>query len=349
MIDAMRMLLKSAVESEIFPGCVVGIRSGAEQSVIACGNYTYDSNSEPVNENSIYDVASITKAIPVSCLALKLIDEGKLRRHQRLIEIIPELAGTYKEMITIDNLLTQTLDFDFRLSKCKDMQPEQILKTVFEADLRSCPGLGYSYANATSILLGIAIERCCGKDLASIAQDTFFTPLGMDTTTFFPENLCRDNIAPSEDDPWRGRVIRGEVHDESTWALRPKVVGAAGLFSTVPDLMKFMDMLINGGEVNGKRYLSSSIVSQMYTNQLPSGNLSVGFGWELNQKSFMGNYCSKTAFGKTGFTGCSIVIDVEKQKGCILLSNHVYPRRRPDRSVINRIRCKLCDILWKAV
>lgn len=346
MVDSIRKLLNNGIENKVFPGCVAGVRYGTKQQIVACGNHTYDSDSKPVNKNTVYDVASITKAVPVSCLALKLIDDGKLGRRQRLIEFIPELAGAYKDIITIDNLLTQTLDFDFRLSQCKNLSSEQIIKKVLEVDLKSRPGLSYSYANATSILLGIAIERCFGSDLAQIANDTFFTPLKMDSTTFYPQNFNREIIAPTEYDSWRGRVIQGEIHDESTWALRPKVVGAAGLFSTVPDLMKFMDMLLNGGVLNGKKYLSPQIISQMYTNQLPGSNQCVGLGWELNQKSFMGSNCSVTALGKTGFTGCSIVADIKKQSGYVLLSNHVYPERKPDRTDINRIRSQLGDMVW---
>jgi len=346
MVDSIRKLLNNGIENKVFPGCVAGVRYGTKQQIVACGNHTYDSDSKPVNKNTVYDVASITKAVPVSCLALKLIDDGKLGRRQRLIEFIPELAGAYKDIITIDNLLTQTLDFDFRLSQCKNLSSEQIIKKVLEVDLKSRPGLSYSYANATSILLGIAIERCFGSDLAQIANDTFFTPLKMDSTTFYPQNFNREIIAPTEYDSWRGRVIQGEIHDESTWALRPKVVGAAGLFSTVPDLMKFMDMLLNGGEVSGKKYLSPEMISQMYTSQLPGSNQWIGLGWELNQKSFMGSNCSVTALGKTGFTGCSIVADIKKQSGYVLLSNHVYPERKPDRTDINRIRSQLGDMIW---
>jgi CubicO group peptidase (beta-lactamase class C family) len=81
----------------------------------------------------------------------------------------------------------------------------------------------------------------------------------------------------------------------------------------------------------------------MYTNQLSGKDQCTGLGWELNQKSFMGKFCSESAFGKTGFTGCSIVIDPLKKAAVVLLSNHTFPRRLGNRDIINEVRCKLAD------
>ena len=212
------------------------------------GNCSYDSDSPMVGEHTVYDVASITKSVPTACLALKLVEERRMKLKSPLVDFVPEYEGTFRDEIRIEHLLTHTLDFDFRMSDKKDLAPEKILESVFKADLRTPPGTTFSYANATSILLGLVIERVIGESLDIAAGRMLFSPLMMEHTTFFPEKLDCADIAPTEDDPWRGRIICGEVHDESAWALRTiMTTGSAGLFSTIADLVRFLSMLLNRG------------------------------------------------------------------------------------------------------
>ncbi len=347
MIDQIRKDLQAAIDAHVFPGCVAGVYSRNRSQVIALGHLTYDSDSPSVTEETIYDVASITKAIPVSSLALKLLNDHLIYTSDQLVSYLPQFSGSYREKILIQHLLTQTLSFKFRLSDCKDLQSAEIMQKILTADFDYPPGTCFSYANATSILLGLVLEHCTGKTLDQAAAEFFFEPLSMNRTSFDVSKLGSHNIAPTEIDSWRGKLIQGEVHDESAWALRPKVVGSAGLFSTVPDLLTFVQMLLEDGTYAGKRFFNPEIISQMYTNQLSGKDQCTGLGWELNQKSFMGKFCSESAFGKTGFTGCSIVIDPLKKAAVVLLSNHTFPRRLGNRDIINEVRCKLADTVWK--
>lgn len=349
MIDQIRKDLQAAIDAHVFPGCVAGVYFGNRSQVLALGHLTYDSDSPLVTEETIYDVASITKAIPVSSLALKLLNDHLFSDSDRLIRYLPQFSGSYREKILIQHLLTQTLSFKFRLSDCKDMQSAGIMQKILTADFGCPPGTCFSYANATSILLGLLLEQCTGKTLDQAAAEYFFEPLAMNRTSFDVSKFDSDVIAPTEIDSWRGKLIQGEVHDESAWALRPKVVGSAGLFSTVPDLLTFVQMLIEEGTYGGRRFFNSETIFQMYTNQLSGKDQWTGLGWELNQKSFMGRFCSESAFGKTGFTGCSVVIDPLKKAGVVFLSNHTYPRRRSSRDTINEIRCKIADNVWKRI
>ncbi len=348
MNEAIKNYLRRCIEEKLFPGCVVGTIIRGRQEIIASGNLTYDTGSPEVTENSVYDVASITKAIPTSCLALKLVEEGRIGLQSRLIDFVPEFEGAFRDQIRIEHLLMHTLDFNFRLSDKKALPPREILGSIFKARLRTSPGTAFCYANATSILLGLAVERICGMSLDKAAYHYFFGPLGMQTTTFFPEALNRSCIAPAEDDPWRGRVICGEVHDESAWALRPDVVaGSAGLFSAVPDLLRFLEMLINGGDSGGRRIFKPETVRLMHTNALPPElGFRAALGWELGQPEFMGIRCTASRFGKTGFTGCTFIADPSCNAGFVLLTNHTFPRRREDRSAINRARSALADMVF---
>jgi CubicO group peptidase (beta-lactamase class C family) len=147
---------------------------------------------------------------------------------------------------------------------------------------------------------------------------------------------------PTEIDPWRGREIRGEVHDESAWALRGiMTAGSAGLFSTVTDILKFLRMLIDGG----KSFFSPSIIEAMYTNQIPhiSGQCT-GLGWELNQE-YMGANRTASTFGKTGFTGTAVIMDRSRNAGLALLSNYTWPQRKPNRDLINEVRARIADLI----
>ncbi len=345
MIKKVTSLLEDAIRQRIFPGCAIAIIEENKKDVLTFGKYTYDSSALPVNENSIFDVASITKAIPVSSLALKLIELNKLNLDEPMVNFIPEYNGNYRTEIKVCHLLTQTLSFSFRLSECKNNPPDQILNCILNANLQAKPGQFYSYANATSILLGMVIERSSGLSLESAAKQYFFDPLEMDHTSFYPENFDRSCIVPTEIDKWRNGIVQGEVHDESAWALRPMVVGSAGLFSTIRDLSNFAQMLINEGNYRNNSILNKDTIKSIYQNQYSDSESSIGLGWELNQPETMGQQFSKCVFGKTGFTGCSIAISPLKKRAYIMLSNYLYPERRKDRSSINQIRRKLAEII----
>lgn len=349
MKDIIDSIITDAIDRKVFTGCTVATVCNGEVEKYAYGRYTYDNDSAPVNIDSIFDVASITKAIPVSSLALILIENGVLDLNDKMIRYVPEFNGSFRENITIWHLLTQTLHFNFRLFDCKSMPAAEIVKSIMNADLMSPPGSVSSYANATSILLGFVIERCTGQDLEILARKYFFEPMSMNATTFHPEIFPKERCVPTEVDKWRGRIIQGEVHDESAWALRPIIVGSAGLFSSISDLSKFLEMLVNKGTFRGKQIFKEDTVAKMYTNQLTEGqDGQTGLGWELNQQQSMGDICKEgSVFGKTGFTGCSIAVNPDTKSGYILLSNHLYPNRAPDRGRINEIRRSIAGAVLK--
>jgi CubicO group peptidase (beta-lactamase class C family) len=340
--------LDSCIAEKVFPGCTLGIIRQGSQDIITAGRLTYDPASPPALNDTVYDVASITKAVPTACLALGLVEQGTLSLSSRLADHVPECCGRYHDRIQLKHLLTHTLDFDFRLSDKKNLPPAAILKVICSSDLKSPPGDIYCYANATSILLGLMVERVTGTPLDVLAQTHFFGPLAMTSTTFFPDTLDRALIAPSEIDPWRGREIRGEVHDESAWALRPVLVaGSAGLFSTTPDLLRFLIMLLDGGESGGTRYFARDTIALMHTNALGSSlGTTVALGWELDQERFMGANRTDATFGKTGFTGCTIAADPQEKTGFVFLCNHTWPKRRKDNEEINRVRRGLADLIF---
>lgn len=353
----MRTILKDkisrAIEQKIFPGCVIGVvaKSG-QRMIMPFGHFTYESDSNAIKEDSIFDVASITKSIPTSSIVLKLIGEGKISIEDKLIDYVPEFNNSDRESVLIKHLLTYTLDYNrqLRLSDFKDKSPDEILQVIFNTEFISKPGKEFLYTNATAILMGLVAERAGGKKLDDMADTYFFKPLRMDHTSFHPDTFNKQEIVPTEFDDWRGRLIQGEVHDESAFTLRKKmVVGSAGLFSTVPDLLTFMEMVLSKGKYEGKEYIKEEMINLIYTNQLESIGKSAGLGWELNQPHYMGKYVTPNTFGKTGFTGCVVVGDMKKKAAVVILSNYTFPKRKENGDLINEIRRYIMDAVFQGL
>ena len=336
---------EKAIQERVFPGCVVGIvRKNGEREILPFGHFTYE-NSPAVEEDSMYDTASITKSIPTASLALMFIKSGRLDLTDRLIDYMPKYSNSYREEVTIKHLLTYTVDGP-QLSRLKNKTLDEILGLAYSYECANKPGSRFAYSNAPALLLGLVVERVGGNTLDKLAQEYFFGPLKMDSTTFFPgrNRAIYRPIAPTE---LNGQEeVRGIVHDESArvFAKAGKVVGHAGLFSTVPDILNFMEMLLHEGEFNNKRYFSPETIREMSTNQVSGLAQSTGLGWELNHP-FMGKYAGAHTFGKTGFTGASCVCDMEKGVAFAIFSNRTYPVRPKDRSAIDEFRADIADLI----
>ncbi|MCD8546836.1 beta-lactamase family protein [Candidatus Woesebacteria bacterium] len=222
----------------------------------------------------------------------------------------------------IEDLVAFRVPFQLQMSALKDLSAEEILDRVLTAPIehnwkdRPSREPAKEYINATSILLTKILERATSETLPNLAEQYFFKPLKMHHTTFFPTKLDHVNIAPTEIDPWRNRVIQGEVHDESAWKLQQLFTpGSAGLFSTATDLIEFARMLLLASSGEEENIFSATDVREM----------SEGLGWETQSDWLKGT--PPGTFGKTGFTGCHIAISPQTRKAVILLSNSTWPHR----------------------
>ena len=140
-------------------------------------------------------------------------------------------------------------------------------------------------------------------------------------------------------------------HDESAYvfAKENRAIGHAGLSSTAPDLLNFLEMLLREGELHGRRFFSNQILQDMRTNQISELGSFTGLGWELNQPRFMGKYCTEHTFGKKGFTGASVVCDIERGVAFVLLSNRTYPKRPANDTAINAFRSDIADVMLESM
>lgn len=312
-------------------------------------------------ENTVFDIASLTKVCPTSTLALSYILEGKLNLGDRVIDFIPELQTNYREDVRVFHLLTHSLDYRVPMKTLRTLPPEGILNALFTYQFEKAPGADFNYGNPASVLLGIILQRIAGKDLQQQGRERFFEPLGMTRSGWDPltrkwNRIPLEEIAPTEICSFRGREIRGEIHDESAWVLRKLYpVGSAGMFSCVPDLLKFVKMVLNDGmAVNAAgeeaRIAPAGILNMVSNNAFDKTvGACTALGWELAQGKFMGSRVSPRTFGKTGFTGASIVADAIAGAAAVLLCDFTYPHREPSADRIHAFRAALADAFFGAL
>lgn len=320
MEHAIAKLAHDAIADRCFPGCVVGIFHDGTSKILAHGQETYSSDSPEVRERSLYDLASITKVIPTATLALQFLDEGKLYLDDLLITYIPEYRTRDRDRVTIQHLFTYTLGNRLPLSHA-GTTPEEIFESVCTEDTVP-PGTVFNYSNTPAFLLGLVLERI-GGSLAKQA-DALFEEFGMRSATFAPRGAV-----PSEEG------IQDIVHDESAriFSRAQRIVGHAGLFASAPDLLSFLSHLLKHPD------------QRLMTNQIPHLNASVALGWELDQ-AWMGTQRTARTFGKTGFTGTSLLGDCDRNIGIVILSNRTYPKRPENKSAIDAFRKGVCDIVF---
>lgn len=345
--DLISKRIKKAIEDKVFPGCVIGWFENGKYNLLPFGKFTYDENSKNVKEDSIYDVASVTKSIPTTMSLLTFIDSGKVALEDKISKYIPEFKN--KDEVKIRHLLTYTLDLEIpKTSELLDKSAEEIMSIILKAKLKSPPGTKHLYTNVSATLMGYVVEKVSGKKLPEFARDYFFGPLEMNKTTFYPLNtFSKEEIVPTEIVDWRGGLVQGKVHDESTYILQNGGYhfGAAGLFSTAGDLLKFTEMILNNGFLNGKRFLSERIIGEMGKDQLSFSDVHVGLGWALNEPIRTGKYAPEI-ISKSGFTGCIVMINPKKHSSLVVIANRTYPKRPSEVETIRGVRRDVADIIF---
>jgi len=292
----------------------------------------------------MYDLASLTKVVVTTTVAMILYDEGRLDLEKKVQDYLPLFIGPGKDKVTVRHLLTHSSGIDWWAPLYEELKGRQeYLERIQAMDLVYEPGTEYKYSDLGMILLGEILSRVAGKPFDQVASERVFEPLGMTDTLYRPgaDRLAR--IAPTEiDSEWRGRLVHGEVHDENAFALGG-IAPHAGLFSTAHDLARFVQMLANGGVLEHHRIVSRSTV-ELFTRKVGSVEGSTrALGWDTKspEGSTAGSYFSLDSFGHTGFTGTSIWYDPHRDLFLILLTNRVHPTR--DNKLIREARPAVAD------
>ena len=332
-----------------YPGAAVVVgRKGATVWQKGFGHLGWAADSPAVlPDQTIYDLASLTKVIGTTTAAMILFDEGKLVLDEKVTHYLPGFGGGEKDLVTVRELLEHRSG----LPAGRDLwrhahSPEEARQLVLDTPLEYHPGHGQVYSDLGADILGWVVEAAAGMPLDRFLADRVFTPLGMHDTGFRPSDSLVYRIAPTEVSPPRGYPVRGEVHDENAFALGG-VAGHAGLFGTASDLAVFAQMMLNGGTYDGVRIVGDSTV-HLFTARAAGDR---ALGWEVADGTHgAGSYLSGSAYGHTGFTGTSIWIDPDRQMFVILLTNRVHAARakRPAK-VIADVRADLADAAALAV
>jgi beta-glucosidase-like glycosyl hydrolase/CubicO group peptidase (beta-lactamase class C family) len=325
-----------------YPGGVVAVgKDGALAHLRAYGRLSYDADAAEVRTDTLYDLASLTKVVVTTTVAMILVDEGRLDLSRPVSAFLPRFRGAGKEKVAVENLLTHSSGLDWWAPLYQDTRGKQAyVERVQSMDLTFPPGTRSLYSDLGLILLGEVLERVAGEALDVFAQKRIFDPLGMNETGYRPAAALLPRIAPTEKDPWRGRVVRGEAHDENAFAMGG-VAPHAGLFGTAPDLARFAQMLVNGGVLEHKRIVSREVLEQ-FTRRAGIPGSTRALGWDTpHPESSAGEQLSPRSFGHTGFTGTSLWIDPERKLFVILLTNRVHPTR--ENNAIREVRRAVAD------
>ena len=340
---AIEPVVSAAIERHELPGAVILIGQGDRILYErAFGQRAVQPVPERMTDDTIFDLASLTKVVATTTSVMQLVEQGRVRLRDPVAQFIPEFAAHGKDRITILHLLTHTsgLAPDLPL-EVEFSGADEAIRRANDLTPAAAPGERMVYSDINFFLLGDIVRRVTGERLDRYGKAHIFDPLGMRETTFLPPESWRPRIAPTErcrpaawpcTDP-AAPFLRGIVHDPTARRM-DRVAGHAGLFSTAADLSIFCRMLLNGGRVGDARVLSAASVERMTRPSTPSGMKDVrGLGWDIDS-SYSSNrgdlFPIGSSFGHTGFTGTSLWLDPHSKGYVIFLSNRVHPDGKGD-------------------
>src|SRR5215471_16861500 len=314
--------IADAIARKELPGAVVLVgRHGKVVWRKAYGARAVEPQREAMTTDTIFDLASLTKVVATTTSVMMLVEQGRIRLSDPVVQFIPEMKGDGRDAITIENLLTHMSGFapDFDL-RDRWTGYAEAMKRLDREPLRTTPGTRFVYSDINYIALGEVVHRVSGVMLDEFARRNIFAPLGMRDTSFRPDAKLRSRIAPTE--KRRGQMnylgdsgadsgsegeqwLRGQVHDPTSFRMGG-VAGHAGLFSTADDLAIFCQMLLSGGAYNGTRLLSPLTIAAMtQPHAVSESGAARGLGWDIASSfsSNRGDLFPLGSFGHTGFTG----------------------------------------------
>jgi len=380
-------ICKEAILKQATPGCVVLVaKDGQVAYEKAFGFLGYD-KSEPVYPETLYDLASVTKICATTMGVMKLYDEGRLDLQKTLGDYLPWVRGTNKEHLKIWDILLHQAGlkafipfYQETIDKTKEGNPlpgfyankpdalhqvrvaenmyirEDWIDTMYRRILQSDVGpIGkYIYSDNDFIFMGKIVEAISGKSLDQYVQETFYDPLGMMTTGFKPrDRFPVDRIAPTEQETmFRKQLIRGDVHDPGS-AMFGEVAGHAGLFSDAYDLAILEQMLLNGGTLNGQRFLKKETIDYFTAYHSDSSRRALGFDKPekdnaTRKEAYPCLSASSLTFGHTGFTGTCVWVDPQYHLIFVFLSNRVNPSGSNKLSELS-VRGSIMEAVYKAL
>jgi CubicO group peptidase (beta-lactamase class C family) len=369
-LDPIGAALQTAIDEGTFPGAVLAVR---HQGVLvyqqAVGRLSLGPSAGAVTLQTVYDLASLTKPLATTTAILLLEQRGQLQLESRVEYWLEPLSGTSVGAASIAQLLSHSSGLPgwrpFYERLCADRPVHDgpvdreeakaaVVSYIREEPLLYPAGSRSLYSDLGFMLLGFIIERLTSRSLAAFCEEELFRPLGAAPLAYRPRgetvsDVRRDDshsIAPTEDDPWRGRILCGEVHDENAYALGG-IAGHAGLFGTA-DAVLAMSAGWLAAYRGEESILDGPSVRRFASRRRSIPGSSWGLGWDTpSPPSSAGAHFGESSFGHLGYTGTSLWIDPSRRLEVVLLSNRVHPTRRNER--IRRFRPHLHDLVCREI
>ena len=345
-------LLTRAIDESVFPCAVVAITLNSKLiGLKALGKFDYDKSSPPAAASTVFDLASVSKVVATTSMAMILYERGLLDLEMPIAGVFPEFArgqnvhDPQRAEVTIHQLLSHSSGLPgYERLYLHARTRDELLAAAFAVPLKRAPGTKAEYSDIGFIVLGAALEKIADEPLDQFCSREVFSPLGMMHTTFNPAAQWKSNIPPTADDTiFRRRVVQGEVQDENA-SVMGGVAGHAGLFSSAGDVAVFADAILRGG---GPIVRAETLTLFTRRNAIPAGT-SRAFGWDTpSSPSQSGKYFSPTSFGHLGYTGTSLWIDPERQLSITLLTNRTWPDCK--NQAIKEVRPRFHDAVVEAL
>jgi len=346
-------ILQSHVDDNKIPGAVIEVKKNGEviykQAYGYAQKYDYEHHllkePEKMTTEHMFDIASLTKMVGTTTSMMLLVDRGLVNIEDPAGKYIKAFNTPDKAGITIRNLLTHTAGlYEWYPMYYRASNKQETFKLIGQLPLAFPIGAGRHYSDLGFTVLGEIIEKVSGLPLDKFEEENIFIPLGMNHTMFNPLTKNRNfkiaatspgnpyekrmvydpslgfqfkEIKPGKWNGWRHYVVKGEVSDGNAWYAEKGVAGAAGLFSTVDDLQKLVDMLMDKGKVGGKQFISENTINTFLTKD----RFKNGLGWMMDPENSFMKDAPEGSFGHTGFTGTSIAVVPQQHLSVILLIN----------------------------
>jgi CubicO group peptidase (beta-lactamase class C family) len=323
--DLATEILRKGIQRHAFPGAVAAVWHPREPWEMHVGQFTYDDSAPAITADTVFDLASVSKVVATTAMAMILYERGQLDLETPVVNVVPEFCGddARRERVTMRMLLAHSSGLPaYEKLFERAHTPDELLAACFCARLEREPGTATDYSDLGFIVLGVALERFAGETLDGFCAREVFSRLGMHDTCFCPPADWKPRIAPAADDrAFRKRVIQGEVQDENAWVLGG-VAGHAGVFSTARDVTKFAACMLSGGAP----IVRPETVKLFTARQPAQPGSSRALGWDTpTSPSQSGKYFSSHSFGHLGYTGTSVWIDPDRQLAVTLLTNRTWP------------------------
>jgi beta-glucosidase-like glycosyl hydrolase/CubicO group peptidase (beta-lactamase class C family) len=383
-LSKIEVVAQKAINGKMTPGMQILVaRKGKVIYQKSFGGLTFEKGSK-VNNNDLYDVASLTKIVSTLPNVMLQYDQQKINMETTLGTMLPLFKNSNKGKISFKELLSHyarlqpwmpfykaTVDkngnpLEKYYKKETDMQfstkvadslflrndyHDTIMKLIAESSL--LPQKKYKYSDFTFIILKEYLEKTTGKKLDELSTANFFKPLGANNTMYNPlQRVAKDRIAPTEIDTYfRHQTIQGYVHDMGA-AMEGGVGGHAGIFSNSMDVAKIMQLYLQKGNYGNKQYFSEKTFNDFNTCYFCEDGNRRGVGFDKPQLGDKGPTCgcaSMTSFGHTGFTGTMAWADPEAEIVYVFLSNRTFPADSTNKLSRESIREDIQEIIYNAI